>query len=187
MKPPKTRFIASILEEHFEEIQGLWIQRKAALCSAHHTLGTLLRIDDRLEAHVQALLARPEVVSTLVAEALSDSDPAAAFAAGYVLLRLNNEDEARRVLEAFLRSEGGRRDSLRDALCHGPVAPLVDDLWDAFASAAPPLAVAIAEVLAFHGELDRNCEGLMALLQDDDASVRRAAWRLASIVDAAAG
>jgi hypothetical protein len=185
MDQPKVRFIADILEEHFEEIQALWIRREAALQSPEHTLRTLARLDERIEAHVSAMLPRGDVVPALVSEALTGSFSADAFAAAYVLLRLGDDEQARRVLEAFLTSEGGTREGIRNALCQAPIGPLASSLTDALAKSPPALAVAAAEVLAFHGQLDRNSEELTALLEDDDPAVRRDAWRVVSIVDTA--
>ena len=187
MEHPKVRFIADILEEHFEEVQALWIQRETALQSPLHTLRTLSRLEERIEAHVSALLRRRDVVPSIVSDALASDSAADSFAAAYVLRRLGDDEQARRVLAAFLTSEGRTREGIRDALCHAPLGGLVSPLMDALATAPPGVSVAAAKVLAFHGQLDRHSEELAALLEHEDPKVRRDAWRVVSIVDTESG
>jgi len=172
-------FIPRIAEQHYEELQFLWTQRRHALRSAAYTMREMSRLEERIEAHVQGLLVLGEHLPAFVASGLASSDEMAAFAAAYVLLRSGTEDALERVRKALLEAEGKRLDGIREALAHGPAQPLIPLLQSLFISAPPPLAVAAGEALAFHRALQLSAEQLLPLLRDEAPAVRRGAWRIA--------
>ena len=173
-------FIPDIAEEHFEELQFLWSQRRNALHSAAYTMLEIGRLEERIEAHVQGLLVLGEHLPEFVALGLASSDSMPAFAAAYALLRLGSETALERVRTALLQAEGNRLEGIREALAHGPAQPLIPLLQSLFISAAPPLAVAAGEALAFHRALQLSPEQLLPLLRDEAPAVRRGAWRIAA-------
>ena len=101
-------FIPDIAQEHSEELQFLWTQRRHALRSAAYTMREMSRLEERIEAHVQGLLVLGEHLPAFVAPDLASSDEMAAFAAAYVLLRLGTEDALARVRDTLLVAEGPR-------------------------------------------------------------------------------
>jgi len=173
-------FIADIAEEHYDEIQFLWTQRRAALYSSAYTMREIRMLDERIEAHVQGLLVLGEHLPDFVAPRLASSNAMAAFAAAYALLRSGSADALERVRNALLGAEGKRLEGIREALAHGPAQPLIPLLQSLFVSAAPPLAVAAGEALAFHRALQVAAEQLSPLLRDEAPAVRRGAWRIAA-------
>lgn len=173
-------FIPDIAEEHFEELQFLWSQRRRALRSAAYTMREMGMLEQRIEAHVQGLLVIGANLLDVVGPGLEGDDEMAAFAAAYALLRSGTENAFERVRDALLAAEGPRLEGIRAALAHGPAQPLIPLLQSLFTSAAPPLAVAAGEALAFHRALQLSPEQLLPLLRDDAPAVRRGAWRIAA-------
>ena len=183
MAGPKTRVIIDILEEHYEELAFLWAQRQNALRSPEYTSRELADLEERIEARVQGLLIGGEAIVPLVEEGLAEDDPAVAFAAAYALLRLDSQLAREKVSNAFVAAQGGALEGIRQALCHGLIDELKEWLDGQLADAAPPIAVAAAEALAFHEMLDSEDARLDKLLADTDGLVRAAAWRVAALLD----
>lgn len=179
-------FIPDIAQEHSDELQFLWTQRRAALYSSAYTMREIRMLDERVEAHVQGLLVLGEHLPDFVAPGLASSDEMAAFAAAYALLRLGTTEALERVRNALLEAEGKRLEGIREALAHGPAQPLIPLLQSLFVSAPPPLAVAAGEALAFHRALQVSAEQLSPLLRDEAPAVRRGAWRIAAYAGMAA-
>jgi uncharacterized protein (TIGR02270 family) len=173
-------FIPDIAEEHFEELQFLWSQRRNALRSAAYTMREMGMLEERIEAHVQGLLVLGANLPDFVAKGLEGDDAMAAFAAAYALLRLGTPDAIRRVRDAFVGAEGKRLQGIGEALAHGPAQPLIPELQSLFTSAPPPVAAAAGEALAFHRALQVTPEQLIPLLRDEHPAVRRSAWRIAA-------
>ena len=166
-----------ILEEHFEEIQFLWEQREKALRSPDFKFRAFLDLEERMEAHVQGLLTGGMHAIPLLEAGLATDDPAAAFTAAYVLLRSHAEVLARKVIEAFMQAKEEAVSGFRQALSHGPIAPIAAQLYQSLAAAPPLHAAAIAEVLAFHGCLPSPATRLEELKIEKDPAVRLSAWR----------
>ena len=173
-------FIPDIAEEHYEELQFLWSQRRNALRSSAYTMREMGMLEERIEAHTQGLLVLGDHLMELVQPGLDGDDDLAAFAAAHALLRLGTPDAITRVREVFIGAEGKKLDGLREALAHGPAQPLIPLLQQLFTSAPPPLAAAAGEVLAFHRAFLPSAEQLVPLARDEHPTVRRSAWRLAT-------
>lgn len=173
-------FIPDIAEEHFEELQFLWSQRRNALHSAAYTIREIGMLEERIEAHIQGLLVLGDELIGFVSEALSAGDEFSGFAASYALLRLGTPDAIQQVRDAFVSAEGKRLQGIGEALAHGPAQPLIPQLQSLFTSAPPPVAVAAGEALAFHRALQITPEQLIPLLRDEHPAVRRGAWRIAA-------
>jgi uncharacterized protein (TIGR02270 family) len=178
----RVKFIPDILEEHYEALEFLWGQRETALRSPVCTSRALFDLDERIEAHVQGLLIGGEETIPIVEPGLSDGDSTTAFAASHILLRLNRSYAAQQVMDAFMAAQGSQLDGIRQALSHGPLDLIVDQLREAFPSAPAPIAVAAAEALAFHRQLEPNASRLGTLLRDENQMVRWAAWRVVALL-----
>ena len=173
-------FIPDIAEEHYEELQFLWSQRRNALRSSAYTMREMGMLEERIEAHTQGLLVLGAHLLGLVEPGLAGDDELPAFAAAHALLRLGAADALTRVREAFVSAEGRKLVGLREALAHGPAQPLLPLLQQLFTSAPPPLAAAAGEVLAFHRAFLPSAEQLVPLARDEHPAVRLSAWRLAT-------
>jgi uncharacterized protein (TIGR02270 family) len=165
-----------ILVEHLEEFEFLWGQRRNALRSSHYTMRELSLLEDRIGAHVQGLLVAGPELLPLVEPGLDADESLPVFLAAYLLLRLETESVVQRVLAAFMTAKEGKLDGLSQALCHAALsAP--GPLQKAVTSASAPVAVAAAEILAFHGRLETRAAQLDAFLKHEDPLVRKTAWR----------
>ena len=181
MAGPKIRVMADLLEEHLEELAFLWGQRLDALTSPDYTVQQLAELDQRIEAHLQALLVGGDAADALLEQGLADDDPTLVFAAAYTLLRREDQNGADRVLDALGRVEGKPREGIGQALCFGPINLTEDGLQQAVDSAAASIAVVAAEALATHGRPIPGGQPPAAWFRDEDPSVRRAAWRIVGL------
>jgi uncharacterized protein (TIGR02270 family) len=176
-RPP---VMLDILEEHFEMLAFLWGQRQSRLRSPAYTVAALGDLEERIEAHVQGLLVGEEEVIPLVEQGLSGDDPLVVFAAAYPLLRSGREEATRRVLDAFARAHSGPIEGFCQALCHGPITPIIPHLLQEVTSAPPPIGAAAAEALAFHGASALGAVPLDRFLEHAEPGVRQGGWRAVS-------
>jgi uncharacterized protein (TIGR02270 family) len=177
--------LPNIVQQHFDTYRFLWSQRQGALRSPDFTEGDLARVEDRMEAHLDGLLVAGEHAITLLEANLAGDDASAVLAAAFVLLAMDRDDAAAKVVEALLQAQGSQIDGLRQALCLGDITRIVPRLRELFASPSTLAAAVAAEALAFHGRLDASSLRLAALLSDEDPAVRRVAWRVVAILDSA--
>lgn len=177
MGRPRATLIADILIEHYEELDYLWGRRQSALSDPAYTPRELADLEERVEAHVQGLLIAGDQLVPLVRAGLGSDEPTVAFASAYPLLRLNRDDAAGFVLEAFLQAKDGPLAGLTWALSHGPVAPILPQLRAAMVSGPPAVAAMVAEVLAFHAPADVDAEAFHRLLIHEEPAIRRQGWR----------
>ncbi|MCL4807034.1 MAG: hypothetical protein KJ062_04460 [Thermoanaerobaculia bacterium] len=181
MLTPKAGLLSDVLEEHLEELAFLWELRREGLLSPERTRGDLARLEARIEAHVDGLLLARGDLLELAEPGLASDDPPVAFASAFALLRSGREG-AVAVMESFRVSSGGCREGLGEALAHGDVRDVKDELVSCLASPDPALAVAAATALALQrapGLPDRADERFLA---DADPALRSAGWRLATFL-----
>jgi len=174
---PKATFLRDVFDEHFEESQFLWVRRDNAMRSPAYTLREFSRIEERIDAHTQGMLVIGERMIPLVDETLGGRDPYAALAAAFALLRLDTAAAADCVLSSFEDAGGRTLDGLRRALCLGLARRTLPRLQSLARIEAPATAAAAAEVLAFQAGAVPPAGVLLKLLSDEDAAVRRSAWR----------
>ncbi|HET9985773.1 MAG TPA: hypothetical protein VFQ38_19400 [Longimicrobiales bacterium] len=181
MPAPTARlaFLPDVLEEHLEELGFLWGRRAGALRSAEETPRTLRRLDERIQAHLQGVLAVGERGLDLIAAGLDSDDPLAVFSSAFSLLHLRRADLAHRVVAALAAAQGPALGALRDALAHAPNPDATERLGPLLDAPAGAIAVAAAEALAFRGVLRLSTDQIGRFLADPDPAVRVAGWRLA--------
>src|SRR5437660_776458 len=148
MSSAKLSRIPDLLEEHVGEMAFLWGQRQTALDAFNYSRKAFLDLEDRIEAHVEGLLVGGEETISVVKGGLASEDATVSFAAGYSMLRLKSSIAARVVMEAFHQAQEGQLNGIRQALCHGPIELVMEDLKQTSASAPAPIAVAACEALA---------------------------------------
>ena len=86
--------IKRIVEQHAEEAAFLWLQRDAALRKPHYALKDLVRLDDRVEAHIDGLRIAGDAGWEMCKEALDDfKKPGEVFATA--VLAFEGEDGQR--------------------------------------------------------------------------------------------
>lgn len=177
--------MVDLLVEHYEELEFLWTQRQSIVLSPKLTMRELRDVDARIESHVEGLLVGGEQTIPIVKEGLAAEDSAIAFAAAYTLLRLENSEAARIVSEAFRQAQGGQLDGIRQALCHGPIELILEDVRQAAVTVAAPIALAAIEALAYHSRLNLEPKRLEQFFSDENAEVRLAAWKIAGEINLA--
>ena len=183
MNAPKTRFIPDLVEEHLDELAFLWGQRRAAIGNPDYTVRSFRQLEERIEGHARGVLAAGKNARPLLEAGLASKDPLAVFASAYLLLRCGGEADAAQIAAALGDAKDGARECLLDALAHAPLGSAAQALAEIVASGSPRAAVAAAAALARHGKLDPADARLEALLLDEDAEVRRDAWRIVAMVD----
>ncbi|HXC36697.1 MAG TPA: hypothetical protein VNV43_12530 [Candidatus Acidoferrales bacterium] len=176
--PAKHAFIPDLFETHFEELAFLWSQRRSALVSRRYSRNAFRDLEERVEAHVAGLLHSGEHIVPATKDGLSADDAAVAFASAYTLLRLKSPTTAYIVMEVFREAQEEQLDGIRQALCHGPIELVLEDLRQAAATASPTIAVAAIEALHFHSKLGPEAKHLEQFLSDENPEVREAAWRI---------
>jgi uncharacterized protein (TIGR02270 family) len=180
MKRRRKLVIPDILEEHHAELQFLWGLRRAAVRSPAYSLRALGELDERIAAHADGLVIGGRHARPLLRAGLEAAPPEAAFAAAYPLLASGEDEAARLVLDAFRQAKGDGRIGLTEALCHGPITLVRQNLREALASPADALAAAAAEVLACHGLLELTTAQFDRFLKHPDPAIRQAGWRVAA-------
>jgi uncharacterized protein (TIGR02270 family) len=176
--------VPDIVEEHCDELQFLWTQRRNALRSSSFTERALRMLEERIEAHVDGMLVAGERMLELVEPCVVGEEEMPAFAAAFTLLRRGSPDGLRRVLDAFQNPKGQALLGLRDGLAHGHSGPLPDQvtqqLTSLFMSAGPAVGAAAGEVLAFHNAISPDPRHLERFVHAEDATARESGWRLAA-------
>lgn len=172
--------IVEVYQTHLEELLFCLVQLQNLSMSPDVTESDFVPWQERLRAHLDGLMAVPEDEIVPLLEKKLD-DPEAAFSAAYALLR-RNERGAAVVLETFRSAKEDQLEGLCCALCHSPIDEfIVSGLKEEFETGPPPIAVAAAEVLAFHGKLAMNNSRVTQLVAAEDARIRRWAWRVQAL------
>jgi hypothetical protein len=174
--------IPDILEEHLEVLSFLWMKRNQSLRSMAWLPRDMETLDERMESHVKAIIVGGAAVIPFLEEGLAEDDPSDVFAATYVLLRIDTESAAERVIAALQGAEEAALEGICAAICLGPVARLERALEDTLANGAVPIAAAAARALASHGRLDADKSRLAEFLSADDPAVRRIAWHIVALL-----
>jgi len=176
MTAARARFIPELLDTHFEELEYLWGQRRAALHSSLYTLRSFADLTERVEAHIQGLLAVPTALPALLLPRLESEDREGVFAAACPLLRLSDSTQTAAILAAFASAQGPRLAGLRDALSFAPSGQFVMAMRQSLERAEATQAVAAAVVLANQRLLDPASPRLASLLTDESAEIAELAW-----------
>jgi len=177
--------LLDIIAEHVEEVEILWSRRRAAAWSPGLSLRGLETLDDRLNAHLDAVALGVRASEGTLAEALRGRDADAAFAAAAALLTTRDPRARRGVTEALTGAPPEACRGIAEALCHLP--PAVDALVSLNqrlerTGSLDPIAI---EVLSFHRALAP--EALAPAVTAGSPVTRRAAARAFGRVGGEAG
>jgi hypothetical protein len=165
------------------EVQFLCEQRLSIVRSPDFAEEVLGMYDERLVAHLDALLARgPHVIDSLVAMLSAAAEAGEACGIAVALLESCEPRAIQGLLTALeAAEEGPKLRGLRMALRRGPIDSLVAVLQQWLASGPARQAAAAAEVLAYHRRLDQSSGRMQELCSDTDPLVRGAAWRAVAL------
>jgi len=184
MNAPRARYIPDLLETHLEELEYLWGQRRSALYSRREALRDFAFLSERVEAHIQGLLAVPSALSALLKPKVAEEERDGVFAAACPLLRLADTNLTRELLAALASAQGPRLTGLRDAFSFSPSAPFLAGVRQILEQGEPPNAAAAAVVLANQRLLDPATPRLGKLLEDENPGLAESAWLAACHADA---
>ena len=183
--PARLTFIPDVVEEHYDELQFLWSQRRRALRSPAYTSRELGMLEERIEARAQGMQVIGERILDFVAPGLAGDDELPAFAAAFALLRLGTPEAAQRVADAFAVARGPKLAGLRDALASNVVPSLHQGLGALFLGSPSSLGACAGEVLAFQGSTGLETRLIERLVTSEEPAARAGGWRLAAYVGAA--
>lgn len=172
-------FLRDILEEHLEEADFLYTQRRNALMDDDYDLGELAALEERMLAHVDGLVIAGGEAWALLAGLLSGGDEGEAFTAALVALASGDADRRGELLTAFAKASGETLNGLRAAFCLSGLGDLDEPLRDLVAEAEAPTAAAVLEILAFHRR-GLSPEELGGVLGSEDTGIRTAGLRAAA-------
>jgi hypothetical protein len=182
----RTRVLSDILEEHFEELLTLWQLRRRSQRSAERGLRCVEALDARIAAHLDGLLSAGAGSLPLLTRGLRGDERPAAFAAAYVLMRLDSDEARRLVAETFGQAKGGQLAGIVEALCRSPIDGIAGELQGLTETAPAAIAAAATEVLLWHGRQDAGVQRLGEFVRHADPAVRLAGWRIAALQEPAA-
>ena len=160
----------------------LWELRQSALRDPDYLLEDVAELDERIEAHVDGLVLGAEHARPILEEGIGGDEASVVFAAAYVLLRLQDQPAADLVIDTLLEAQDEQVDGLRQALSQGPLDLVGERLKELYESGSAKIAVAVAEVFASRGRLQPMASRLRDFYEDEDAAIRRAAWRITALV-----
>ncbi|MDF1553076.1 MAG: TIGR02270 family protein [Deferrisomatales bacterium] len=109
------RWIRDIVEQHPEEAAFLWLLRRSAVAATNYDLGDLTELDERIDAHLDALRVVGDEGWRACLDALDFEEPGEVFAAGVGAFESGKEDRIRTVIE-MASSSGELRKGLASAL-----------------------------------------------------------------------
>jgi len=171
----------SVLAQHWEELQGLWQIRCAAIMDQEYVASDIKALDARIEAHVDGLLVGGKASIPLLLDGLKGEEEAVVVAV-YVLLRFDDEEAADLVVIALREAKPDQLKAFCQSLCQSRLHLISDRLVEMYEHGPTLLAATVAEVFAYHGRLSENASRLKKFYEDEDIEVRRAAWRITALV-----
>ncbi len=178
-------YLADLVETHREELAFLAALRRGALRSKEFDEVRLSRLEKRMEGHRDGLLVAGDDLPALLEGDLS-GEADAAFAAVWTLLAAGRPAFAEKVLEALGTAEEETAAGLGEGLAFGAAGPLVNRLQVLVPLGPEPAAVAAAEALAVHRQLELRPRARERLLFSDSEALRRRAWRMFGMLPGAA-
>ena len=181
MPAASATIIPDLLIEHFEELEFLWSQRCQVLTSPVLTRRELLRLEERIAAHLEGLMVGGEACVDVVKGGLTSGESSVAFAAAFTLLNLNLEPATKLVREAFLQAQGSACLGIGQALGHSPSRAALEILRAGYGGESPLVGAVAAQGLAFHQQLEKNPERFERWASDESPLVRAAAWRACAL------
>lgn len=176
-------WLESILEEHFDELGMLWEMRQSSFRDPDFDAETVLELDSRIEPHIDALVLGGEHSLPILAGGLDGDDPAIVFAASYVLMRMENQEAADLVIAATREAADGQIDGLCEALRQSNLDLVANSLRELYNDGSVAAAAVAAEVLAASGSVAREPSRLADFYMSEDPGVRRAGWRITSLLE----
>ena len=144
-----SEFLRGLYEEHLEEASFLYDQRRRLLTDAELSWTQLADFEDRLEAHLDALVVGGDAAADACRRRTTEGDPGELFAAVSAFCRRRQAPLLAAVLKTLDYEDRERTTALTDALKYE-----LPDEWEEFcvgalATANPALVAVLATTLAY--------------------------------------
>jgi len=98
------KVMLDILEEHFEELEFLWLQRDLAIAAPDYDLADLAELDERVEAHIDGLRIAGDAGWEIAKEQLVGDEAGEVFAGAVLAFESGDEQRIGEVLEVASQS-----------------------------------------------------------------------------------
>lgn len=173
-------WLPDLLTAHLEDLDFLWPQWVVARASPEYLFSELARLEERIEANVDALVLAGDEAEGLLEEGLGKTSTGTVLSAALVLLRGGDRATQDAVLARIATAAPASALAIGEALglleARAPVDPSIAALLD---TGTPAVVVAGARALLLRGRAVPDPERVRAHLGESDPAVRAAAWRAA--------
>ena len=168
--------LIDILEEHIEEADFLWQQRKNALSDRAYNLDDLAELEERLLAHLDGLVSGGNEAWKLLEPMLSSGEEGEVFTAAFVALASNDPSKIDLVFKTFSDAEGNVLNGICYAFKH-TMNPDVENILRALLNSDNERNLApIIDSLSFR-RVPIDAAKLQTLLNNKDTQIAAAALR----------
>ncbi len=176
--PASSGFYVGLFLEHLEEASFLYEQRISLLTDPELTWRELDGFEERLEAHIDALVVGDDLALDVCRQQMQEGDFGECYAAIRVACRRRRWDIVEDALGMEDEDDADRWGAIRDALCHEAPGEWAGQLARVAAGSGPAADVAAATI--GYRRLPGAAELLSALQRDERpaASLVRALGRL---------
>ncbi|MFT3782345.1 MAG: hypothetical protein QM790_10045 [Nibricoccus sp.] len=168
--------LPSLLSLHAQELGFLWSQRAGKIRSPEYRVRELMALEERIEAHADALASSAHGNKDALVALLVAQDPDLLFSGAFTVLRLNEPALVDELLDAYEAAEPLSRQTIVDAICFG-TSKNAATRWLAKFGREPQCLFDAARVTAFHVPTSPVVAAVEQKLRDPDVEVRKAAWR----------
>jgi uncharacterized protein (TIGR02270 family) len=163
-----------VVEENLDELDFLWELRESVLFAPDWTLSDLNELEQRAEAHLDALRLSGDVAVDLALPLLGAERKFAVFAGARTLLESPSEEVRRIAVDALEKLHGPALDGLRLALRFASLAGLESRLMELLERSDPGLELVIVDVLSFQRRPVRQ----LSAAERTSPMARELAWRV---------
>ncbi len=171
----------SVVEEHFEELQALWYVHSIAVRNERYFSGDLLKLQDRIAAHVNGVVLAGSRAHGIVQEALVSGDAGMVFAAVLTCLRTPDLPLHLPLFKAFDQADDQSAHGWIEGFCASPIAACESSLLERVETPEVNIASQAAYILAFHGNLTVDHPCIQRFMCDANPIVRQRGWAILSL------
>jgi len=172
----------SVVEEHFEELQALWYVHAAAIRNDRYWAGDLLKLQERIAAHVEGVVLAGSRAHGIIKEALVSGDTGMTFAAVVSSLRGLELPLLQPLFKAFDQADEQTAQGFIEGFCASSISACESLLHERLAAAETNTASQAAYILAFHGRLSSEDPCVQRFLCEADPVVRQRGWQIMLLV-----
>jgi len=167
----------SIVEEHFEELQSLWLRRLVAIESREWFESDIRKLDARIAAHADSLVLSFEHALAFFLENLQ-GEQEQVFSAAFPLSYIASTESIELIFSKLEGASLSGMNGFADALSHAEHYPEWTKKHGLVKSASLPVAGVVAYALAMHGMLQSVENVVEMLLKSSEASENVRGWTI---------